>query len=244
MSLLNTITTGCENKPPRLIVYGIEGIGKSTFAASAPNPIFIQTEDGLSSINAAKFPLSKNYEQVLDQLKAILNDEHSFNTLVIDSLDWLEHLIWDKVCQDFGVRNIEKADGGFGRGYMQALTHWRAITSLLDEIRGKRNMIIILVAHSKVERFEDPENAAYDRYAPRLHKLASSLVCEWVDAILFATRHIRVDKEAGKATAIGANGGERVLRTTGSPACVAKNRYGLPEEIELSWQTFIEALTK
>lgn len=242
MSLLSTVTTGCENRPPRIIIYGSEGIGKSTFASHTPNPIFIQTEDGLSSINAAKFPLATSFEQVIDQLKAVLNDEHNFNSLVIDSLDWLEHLIWDKVCEEFGVRNIDKADGGFGRGYMQALTHWREITALLDEIRAKRNMVICLVAHAKVERFEDPENASYDRYAPRLHKYANSLMCEWVDAILFATRRIRVDKEAGKASAIGSNGGERVLRTAGSPACIAKNRYSLPEEIPLSWQAFVESI--
>ena len=101
------------------------------------------------------------------------------------------------------------------------------------------------------QRFEDPENAAYDRYTPRLHKHAASLIAEWVDAVLFANKKFRVTKEnAGFngeraiAAPIGADGGERIIRTVGSPACIAKNRYGLPSEIPLSWQAFIEAYTK
>ena len=128
---------------------------------------------------------------------------------------------------------------------------WRKVISLLQELRDKRGMMVILVAHAKVERFEDPENAAYDRYTPRLHKHAASLIAEWVDAVLFANKKFRVTKEnAGFngeraiAAPIGADGGERIIRTVGSPACIAKNRYGLPSEIPLSWQAFIEAYTK
>ena len=108
-------------------------------------------------------------------------------------------------------------------------------------------MLVILVAHAKVERFEDPENAAYDRYTPRLHKHAASLIAEWVDAVLFANKKVRVSKDSSDraiAAPIGADGGERVIRTVGSPACIAKNRYGLPSEIPLSWQAFIEAYQK
>ncbi len=131
------------------------------------------------------------------------------------------------------------------------MTPWRKVVSLLDELRNKRGMITIIIAHSKVERFEDPENAAYDRYTPRLHKHAASLLSEWVDAVLFATRRFRIQKEnagfsgeRGIASPIGADGGERILRTVGSPACIAKNRFGLPSEIPLSWAAFIEAYGK
>jgi hypothetical protein len=102
-----------------------------------------------------------------------------------------------------------------------------------------------------VEKFEDPEAMAYDRYSPRLHKHACSLVCEWADAVLFATRKIRVQQEdagfnrkRGVAHSIGKDGGERILRTIGGPACVAKNRFGLPEQLPLSWQSFMEALAE
>ena len=241
-NLLETIITGKQQRGPVLAVYGPEGVGKSTFAASAPKPIFLQTEDGLGELDCSKFPLCQTYADVVEQLKAVRDGEHDFQTICIDSLDWLERLIWDRVCADYGVKSIEKADGGYGKGYTHALTYWREVVKLLGEIRAKRQMAIILVAHAKVERFEDPEFPAYDRYLPRLHKAACSLICEWVDAVLFATRRMRVDSTTGKAAPVGADGGERILRTNGSPACIAKNRYGLPGEMPLSWDAFMQGM--
>ncbi len=240
---LDKITKGKETKPPRIMIYGAEGVGKSTFAASAPDPVFIQTEDGLSEIDTAKFPLAASYDEVVEQLEAVRDGEHEFKTLCVDSLDWLERLVWDRVCRDWGVKSIEKADGGFGKGYGYALTYWREIVDLLNEIRSKRRMAVILVAHSKVERFEDPEHPAYDRYQPRLHKSANALICDWADAILFATKRMRVDSQTGRAAPVGADGGERIIRTNGSPAFNAKNRYSLPNEIALSWNAFLEGMS-
>lgn len=242
MSLISSITKGREAQPPRIMIYGSEGVGKSTFAALAPNPVFVQTEDGLSEIDCSKFPLAKSFDDVVLQLQAVRDEQHDYGTVVIDSLDWLERLVWDRVCADYGVKSIEKADGGYGKGYVHALTYWRQIVSLLNEIRARKGMAVILIAHAAVERFEDPEHAAYDRYTPRLHKKACSLVCEWVDAVLFASRRMRVDSTTGKAAPVGADGGERILRTNGSPACIAKNRFGLPTELPLSWSAFVEAL--
>ena len=244
MSMLESIQTGRENKPPRLMIYGQEGVGKSTLGATAPDAIFVQTEDGLGEIDCRKFPLAQNLGDVLAALTALRDEDHNFRTVVIDSLDWLERQIFDEVCKEFGVRSIEKADGGFGKGYVDALVHWRKVLSLLDDLRNKRGMMVILLAHAKVERFEDPENTAYDRYAPRLHKHAASLISEWVDAVMFATKRMRVSKDGDAraiASPIGADGGERVLRTNGSPACIAKNRFGLPNEIPLSWDAFLQA---
>ena len=109
---------------------------------------------------------------------------------------------------------------------------------------------MLLIAHSKVERFEDPESSSYDRFAPRLHKHASALVSEWCDAVLFATRKIRTQSEdAGFnrkrtiAHALGAGGGERILRCVGGPSCVAKNRYSITEELPLEWAAFVEAMS-
>ena len=242
MSLISSITKGREAQPPRIMIYGSEGVGKSTFAALAPNPVFVQTEDGLSEIDCSKFPLAKSFDDVVLQLQAVRDEQHDYGTVVIDSLDWLERLVWDRVCADYGVKSIEKADGGYGKGYVHALTYWRQIVSLLNDIRARKGMAVILIAHAAVERFEDPEHAAYDRDTPRLHKKACSLVCEWVDAVLFASRRMRVDSTTGKAAPVGADGGERILRTNGSPACIAKNRFGLPTELPLSWSAFVEAL--
>lgn len=242
MSLLANIQSGRENRPPRLMVYGSEGVGKSTFGADAPKPIFIQTEDGLGEIDCAKFPLAKSFAEVIAELTALRDEEHDFQSVVIDSVDWLERLIFDEVCREYGVRTIEKADGGFGRGYSRALDYWGKIITLLEELRDKRGMMAILIAHAKVEGFNDPENAAYDRYTPRLHKHAASLLVEWCDAVFFACKKFRIQKEDDRAIAapVGANGGERMLRTVGSPACIAKNRYNLPPEIPLTFQAFLD----
>jgi len=169
--------------------------------------------------------------------------------VVIDSLDWLERLIWDEVCREYGVKSIEKADGGYAKGYTHALTQWREVLGGLDALRNERGMCVLLLAHAKTETFEDPESAAYDRYSPRLHKHATALINEWCDAVLFATRKFRTEsQDAGFsrtrsiAVALGADGGERVLRTVGSPACVAKNRYSLPDELPLSWSALMQAM--
>ncbi len=110
-------------------------------------------------------------------------------------------------------------------------------------------MMVVLVAHAKVERFEDPEESAYDRYSPRLNKHAAALISEWVDAVLFATRKIVTRTETGafnraraKAAAVGKDGGERVLRCIGGPACIAKNRYRLPAELPLEWDALAAGL--
>ncbi|MDZ4852131.1 MAG: ATP-binding protein [Pirellulaceae bacterium] len=250
MSLLKSIEKGRTPKPPRVLLYGVEGIGKSTFGAQAPKPIFIQTEDGLDEIDCDKFPLAEDYDAVVSTLTSLRNEQHEYETVVIDSLDWLERLVWDKLCQQYAVPSIEKVDGGYARGYTHALTFWRDILDHLNELRAKRGMVVILLAHSKVERFEDPESSPYDRYSPRLHKHAAALVSEWCDAVLFASRRMRTQSEdAGfnrkrtVAHAIGKEGGERVLRSYGSPSCVAKNRYGIHEELPLSWPAFVNAIT-
>lgn len=249
MSVLSRVQRGRISKPPRVCIYGIEGIGKTTCGAQAPKPIFIQTEDGLDQIDCDKFPLATTYDEVVGALVELRNQPHDYESVVIDSLDWTERLIWDKLCADSGVHSIEKVDGGYARGYTLALTHWREILDHLNVLRNIRGMVVVLIAHSKVERFEDPESSPYDRYSPRLHKHASALICEWCDAVLFATRKMRVQSEdAGfnrkRSTAhgIGKAGGERILRCVGSPSCVAKNRYSITEELPLSWPAFIQAM--
>lgn len=250
MTRLATVQKGRTPKPPRLLVYGTEGIGKSSFAAQAPRPVFVQTEDGLDEIDTDKFPLATAYEDVVESLTALKVEDHPYESVVIDSLDWLERLIWDRVCRDANVTSIEKVDGGYAKGYTHALTYWREILDLLNGLRAAKNMVVLLLAHTKVEKFEDPESSPYDRYSPRLHKHASALVCEWCDAVLFATRKLRTQSEdAGFgrkrtiAKAIGKDGGDRVLRAVGGPSCVAKNRYGITDELPLDWAAFMTALS-
>lgn len=251
MSLLERIHSGRRNSPPRIILTGTEGVGKSTTAAQAPTPIFIPTEDGLDQIACDSFPLSKSLTEVNSALTALMTEQHKYESVVIDSLDWLERLIWDALCEQYGVSSIEKVDGGYARGYTHALTHWRRILDALDTLRNRHGMCVILIAHVKVEKFEDPEHPAYDRYSPRLHKHAAALITEWADAVLFATRKIITKTEEGGfgrdrtiAAGLGKDGGERILRCVGSPACVAKNRYSLPAELPLSWAALMNAIVK
>jgi hypothetical protein len=250
VTTLTTVQRGRTPKPPRILAYGTEGIGKSTFASQAPKPIFVQTEDGLDEIDCDKFPLATSYDDVLAALTELRTQQHDYETVVVDSLDWLERLVWDKLCTQYNVTSIEKVDGGYSKGYTHALSFWREIIDHLNALRNQRGMVVLLIAHSKVERFEDPESSPYDRYSPRLHKHAAALVSEWSDAVLFATRKMRTQSEdAGFnrkrtiAHAIGKDGGERILRCVGGPSCVAKNRYGITGELPLSWAAFVNAMT-
>jgi hypothetical protein len=176
---------------------------------------------------------------VIVSLSALFSEEHQYATVVIDSLDWLERLIWAQVCRDRGVESIE--DVGYAKGYTFALTQWREILAGLDAVRNERGMTVILIAHAKIERFENPETEPYDRYSPRLHKSASAIIQEWCDEVLFATYRVhtrKVNEQFGRAQHRGIGTGERIIRTTERPAHVAKNRLNLPDEIPLDYRVY------
>ena len=221
-SILSSITRGRTLDAPRIILYGMEGIGKSTFASNFPSPIFIQTEDGLGMIDCAKFPLAKSFDEVFQELVALETEPNEFKTIVIDSLDWLERLIWDKVAQDSKVNNIEQI--GFGKGYTMALTFWRIVLDHLESLH-KQGKIILLLAHAVAEDYSDPEVSSLKRFTPRLHKTARSLVAEYVDVILLATRSFGAAK--------GDQNNPRIVRTEASPYQVAKSRFSIPAELPL-----------
>lgn len=233
--MLQNIRKGKTKNPPRLLIYGCEGIGKSTFGANCPAPIFIPTEDGLDQIDCESFPLAKNFDEVIADLTALLDESHEYRSVVLDSVDWLERLVWDHTSKAYGVKSIEKVDGGFGKGYVIALTYWRQVIDLLRKLRDQKGMIVILLAHAKVENFSDPESTPVSRFSPRIHKAAASLLNEWVDAVLLATRELGASR--------GEKGGDRILRTIGSASCVAKNRYSLPEVLAFDWNSLKQAMS-
>lgn len=238
---LKSIKKNTALSAPRVLVYGVEGIGKSTFAAGAPAPIFIQTEDGLGSLEVDHFPVAQKSADVLDAIAALHEPGHSFQTVVIDSLDWLETLIWRDIEAKYDAKDL-----AYGKGSMIAAEEWRKVLDGLNSLRNNQGMAVVLIAHCEIKRFDSPETEPYDRYQPKLQARSSALVREWCDAVLFANYRTIVKKaEVGfnKEVSRGISTGERLLYTSERPAYMAKNRYALPESIPLAWEAFVNAIT-
>jgi hypothetical protein len=241
---LNSISTNVA-KPPRIALYGPPGIGKTTFAAGAPNPIFILTEDGLGDLEVSHFPVCTTFEEVLECLATLGKEEHDFKTVVIDSLDALELMVWAATCKRLGVPSIETP--GYGKGYIEAQNEWRTLFTYITALRDEKGLTSILIAHSAYIHVEDPEHPAYDTNALKLNKRAAAMTTEYCDAVGFASLKMftKIDETASKekrARAIGTQ--ERVLRMSVSPSYTAKNRYHMPEIIPLSWEEFEKCLPK
>jgi len=224
----------------------------STFGAMASKPVFIQTEDGLGNLDAARFPLAETYDDVMAAIMGLYTEAHEFQTVVIDSLDWLEQLVWKEVIRrrpttDRGRDITSIEDYGFAKGYTYALEPWREVLDGLNALRNERGMMVIMIAHAKIERFENPETDPYDRYSPRLNKHASALIQEWCDEVLFATYKVhtkQTDEGFDKTRTRGIGAGDRILRTTERPAHMAKNRLGLPDEFPLDFGAYAEHLAR
>ena len=226
---------------PRLMVYGVEGIGKSTFCAGAPNPIYILTEDGLGSLKVDHFPLATSFADVIDAIASLYKDNHAFETVIIDSLDWLEAIIQREIEQKYDAKDL-----AYGKGALIAAERWREILDGLNALRNDKGMIVILVAHTTIKRFDSPEVEPYDRYQPKLQERSNAVVREWADAVLFANYKTIVKKDDvgfNQTNNRGISTGERLLFTSERPAYMAKNRYNMPESIPLSWDAFAEAIS-
>jgi hypothetical protein len=237
---LKSIKKNTSFAAPRVLVYGVEGIGKSTFAAGAPSPVFIQTEDGLGSLAVDHFPVANKVSDVLDAISTLFDGGHDFKTVVIDSLDWLETLIWRDIEAKYDAKDL-----AYGKGAMIAADKWREILDGLTALRNDRGMAVILIAHTEIKRFDSPETEPYDRYQPKLQARSSALVREWCDAVLFANYKTLIKKDDvgfNKTVSRGITNGERLLFTSERPAYMAKNRYSLPESIPLSWEAFESAI--
>lgn len=239
---LSQITKGGKMKPPRVLVHGPAGIGKTTFGASAPSPIFLPIEDGLGKLEVDCFPTPLKYEDARNALDALVNEDHQYRSVIVDSLDWLEPLIWKHTCEKNSWPSIEHP--GYGRGYVEALKYWREFLDRLNYLRDQKKMAIIMVAHTAVKRFEAPDSEGYDRYVIKLQQKASDLVSENSDCIFFAkweSSTLKVE-EKGRARTRGVGKGKRIMHTEERPAWVAKNRYGLPDEMEFEWSAFMNEL--
>lgn len=237
---LKSISRNDTVSAPRLMVYGVEGIGKSTFAAGAPDPIFILTEDGLGSLDVEHFPIATSLDNVMDAIGALYAEDHPYKTVVLDSLDWLEAIIHREMEAKHDAKDL-----AYGKGAMIAAQQWRDVLDGLNALRNDKQMTVILLAHNTIKRFDSPEVEPFDRYQPKLQERSNAVVREWVDAVMFANYKTIVKKDDvgfNKTVARGISSGERMLFTTERPAYMAKNRYSLPDSIPLTWESFANAI--
>jgi hypothetical protein len=239
---LESIRRGKEVKPPRLFVYGVEGIGKTTFAASAPSPIFLQAEDGQGNLDIARFPMVESTDNVRQAIETLYTNEHDFQTLVLDSADWLEQLIVSELEDKHEAKEL-----AYGKGALMQAEIWREILNGFNALRNDKGMAVIVIGHTTVKRFDSPETEPYDRYQPKLQDRSNGILREWADAVLFANYKTIVKKtEVGfnKEVARGVTTGERLLFTTEKPAYMAKNRYALPDSVPFNWDALTEAMAR
>jgi hypothetical protein len=244
---LSSIIKGIQPEPFRLLIHGTEGIGKSTFASCAPDPVFIQTEDGLAQIDVPKFPLAGSFDTVTGYLKELLKEKHDYQTVIIDSVDWLEKLAVHKVLEKHNDKTT-LAEFDYGKGYAMLIPYFESVIDLLNRLRRERKMNIILIAHTKMEKVEDPSGASYDQYAPRLDKRINGIVKEWSDIIGFATHSIvkteanKGDKRTIAKSIKDKDGNDRILFLESTPAIIAKSRYALPDKMPLDGTAFFTEL--
>lgn len=257
---LESITSGVRCCPPRIILLGVEKIGKSTFAAGSDRPVFIpiKGEEGIDEIDVPQFPTCSTFNDFMLCMYSLYSDKHNYGTVVVDSASALEPLIWTDACQQnvdkhgnaSSVDSIEKVGGGYAKGYTEACSRWRKITEALDALRAEQNIASIIVGHVKVKRFDDPCGDSYDQYQFDVHEKAANLLFRWADVILFCNTKVVVKKEDvgfGKDVkrGIDISGGGRYLYTQKRPAHPGGGRgvYGkLPYELPLGWGNLMDAV--
>lgn len=240
---LKSISSDPVVAPPRIVLYGPHGVGKTTFGACAPSPILFPFEDGIGKLEIARFPLLTSWAEAQEAMGALFQEAHEYQTVVIDSLDWLEPMIWAETCVRHGKKDIEEF--GYGKGYLFASDVWREFFAGLKALRETKSMAVVLLAHTEIKQFADPNGEPYDRYQIKLQSRAAALAEEWADCVLFAnfkTYITKADAGFNRKITRGTGSGERVLYTEERPGFRAKNRYGMPAELPFTWAAFSDAL--
>lgn len=233
------ISRGLIVKPQKVVVYGPEGIGKTTFAADFPDPLFIDTEGSTNVYDVARLPAPTSWTMLLDEIKEVIKNPSCCKTLVVDTIDWAEQLCVSHICAKSGKNGIE--DFGYGNGYIYVKEEFGCFLNLLSDVI-EVGINVVLTAHMQMRKFELPnEGGSFDRYELKLGKKTSSqtapLVKEWADMLLFAnykTIVIAQDKDGRKCKAAG---GARVMYTTHHPNWDAKNRQDLAEELPFDFES-------
>ena len=224
------ITRGPMKSAKKVLIYGPEGVGKTSFAAKMPGAVFIDTEGSTRHMDVARFDSTETLYDVLDQLNYVLGHPDEIGTLVIDTVDWLEKLIFNAVCVEKKISNIE--DIGYGKGYVYAKQKMQQILEVLQVIVDS-GVHVCLVCHSMIRKFELPdEMGSYDRYMLKLNeKNIAPIVKEWVDMMLFVNYRTDIVTDPDGKTKKGKGGQKRIMYANHSACWDAKNRFGLPDEM-------------
>ena len=226
------ITRGKIKGAKKIVVYGPEGIGKSTFAAQFPDPVFIDTEGSTKELDVARFDPPSSWQMLLEQVRYVKKYPDICRTLVIDTADWAEKMMIDELCQKNNWNGLEGA--GYGKGYTYAAEEFGRFLNLLEEVVDI-GINVVITAHAQLRKVELPEEmGAYDHWEMKTSKKVAPMIREWADAVFFAnykTMVVEVDKKKK------AQGGRRVMYTTHTPFWDAKNRYGLPDEVPFDYES-------
>lgn len=236
------ITSGIIQAPERVVVYGPEGIGKSSFAAQFPNPVFIDTEGGSGKLNVQRLPRPSSWSMLLDEIEAVRTGQVPCGTLVIDTADWAERLSIQHICTKAKVDGLEGF--GYGKGYVYAKEEFGRMLDLLDGVKDSGHNVVV-TAHAQISKYEQPdEMGSYDRWSMKTSKYVAPMLREWCDMLLFATYKTFVVKDGeGKMAKGKAQGGRRIMYTTHNPCWDAKNRDGLPDECDFDYKVIAPYIT-
>ena len=236
--------------PPRILIHGLEGTGKSTFASNAPSPIFIQTENGLSALQTNTLGLAGSYDEFEAMLDWVLNEPHAYQTLVIDSADWAEPLIAQKVADEHGLVKFDKSAKvlAYGRASEALRQKWDVILQKLDKIWTTRRMAIIVIAHTKTKKQDNPMHGSFDKLMPELESGGASAIVQWADIVGYAQKKMVIQETSdsfgnSKSKVRETNGNMTFLHTMNHPAYSAKCRWNIPYELPLDYAVFHSHLT-
>lgn len=223
----------------RLVAYGAEGIGKSTFASQFPDPLFIDIEGGTKQLDIARFPEPGSWAELLDEIDAVIAEPDVCQTLVIDTIDKAETMLVNTLLKENGVDSIEKYGGGYGKGYTALQERMQKdLINRLDRVIAK-GVNVVLLAHAAMRKFESPEDPPFDRWELKVSKKVAPVIKEWADILLFMNYDITIIEDgSGKAKARGA--AKRMMHGNHKPTYDAKNRYGLPDDMDLSFEPLKE----
>lgn len=244
------VVSGKLERPDRSALVGTAGVGKTTFLASTRKPIVITTEEGANELDISRAfmddgSLPDSYEDVLKLIDDLTNDAQGFETLGIDTLDWLimmmeRYIIKDRKTKD-GEPYTSIEDFGFGKGYVVLAEEARIFLSKLEKLQAKQRMDVLFLVHAAVKKVNPPDSEPYDRYGMKLHDKVAALIMEWCSNVYLAQINVAVkkgDKRQGERNKAFGETDDRVLRTCETAAYQAKNRIGLEPTIPFNTETY------